>query len=412
LVNTSKQMARSLSCYIARQRKSRRGVLVCSAPVPERNRGDQALLAVVVDELERRGAGPLTLLTTSNHPIESLDVTPQRVIRNDLFHLFLTRRSFREEIIFPSLVFKHRHLVMIGADVLDEGYSIERSVASMHAIELANRVGVETRIFGFSVNGPPSAGLQSRMKQLGQKTRLFVRDPESFRRLESVATPGIEAAGDLAFLLHPAEASELQPAWLAFAAEHAGRLIGLNLTQVVLRLYGGEETRLNIVAEACRRLALEDGLRFFLIPHDEPEGIAYLRSFQHRLEQGGERISILIDPLSHSRCLKRIAGMCEHVFTCRLHLGIATLGMGRPMTGFPYQGKFEGQFELFGLSNDGLIGPDQFPKTAEEMFNLMRNRISQSDSLALQVQSRLPSVLELSRRNFDGLGTDPSRRPG
>jgi len=402
------ESVRRIGCSVAvglsRVRVRRSGALVCSAPVPERNRGDQALLAVVIRELERRGCGPLTVLTTSSQPIMSLEPTEQRRIISDLYPLFLTRRSFREELKFPRVAARHQEMLMIGADVLDEGYGVERSVASMHALSVASRVGLRARIFGFSVNGPPSVGLRGRLMKLGQQTRLFVRDPESYRRLEEAGIPGIERAGDLAFLLEPADTGELNADLRKFLDQSAGRLIGVNLTQVVLREYGLEEDRLRLMAEACVRLVKDDAQRIVLIPHDEPEGVEYLRAFQQRLESSIPGMSRLVDPLPHSRCLKRIAGLCTHVFTCRLHLGIATLGMGRPMTGFPYQGKFEGQFDLFGLSHDGLIGPDRFPSTVDEMVGMMRSRIAESEKLAAQIQTRLPAVRELSLKNFDGLG--------
>jgi polysaccharide pyruvyl transferase WcaK-like protein len=389
---------------MARWRAKYAGCLVCSAPVPERNRGDQALLAVVVGELNRRHCGPVTILTTSNQPITSLQSNTDQEIVEDLYPLFLTRRAYREELRFPMVAARHREMLMIGADVLDEGYCVDRSVASLYALELAERVGLRSRIFGFSVNGPPSPGLRERLMRLGRKTRLFVRDPESYRRLQQAEVPGIELAGDLAFLLEPAGLDDLDPGLRGFCEANEGRLIGVNLTSVVLGQYGNEELRLRIVADACRRLAEEDGWRVLLIPHDEPEGVAYLRSFQLHLGPNQVSFSRIVDPLPHSRCLKRLAGFCTHVFTCRLHLWIATLGMGRPMTGFPYQGKFEGQFELFGLSTDGLIDASRFPQTVDEMVGLMRHRIAQSDELARQIQGRLPAIRELSLRNFDGLG--------
>ncbi|XZE54239.1 polysaccharide pyruvyl transferase family protein [Planctomycetaceae bacterium SH139] len=399
-----KNAVTSANVAFARVRSKTMGCLVCSAPVPERNRGDQALLAVVVRELHRRGCGPLTVLTASDQPITSLVPSDQLRIRTDLYPLFLTRRCFQEELQFPQLAARHLEMMMIGADVLDEGYGVERSVSSMYTLGLATRVGLPSRIFGFSVNGPPSVGLRERLNRLGSRVRLFVRDPESYRRLEAAGIAGIERAGDLAFLLEPSDGTELDPPLRSFLDQYAGRLIGLNLTQVVLGEYGAEEERLQLIAAACQRLADEDGWRFVLIPHDEPEGVEYLRAFQNRLQQKCPDSSILVDPLPHSRSLKFIAGQCTHVFTCRLHLGIATLGMGRPMTGFPYQGKFEGQFELFGLEHDGLIPPDRFPSTVEDMVGMMRNRISQSESLSEQITRHLPKVLELAMRNFDGLG--------
>lgn len=411
LKQLTKQIALQASAVRARTCRGR-GILVCSAPVPERNRGDQALLWAVLHELGRRNAGPLTVLTTSNQPVETVKESVSLRIRSDLFSLFLTRRSFREELGFIRECGRHRSLVMIGADVLDEGYSVERSMASLHALARADRVGLATRILGFSVNGPPSGGLCERLVRLGGRTRLFIRDPESYKRLHEAGIPGIEPAGDLAFLLEPASVDEIPAGLSDFIAAHSGSLIGLNLTKVVMDMYGREQERLGIVAEACGVLAREDGLRFLLIPHDEPEGEEYLRRVGTMIHGKARDVFRVVTPLPHCRVLKRIAGQCMHVFTCRLHLGIATLGMGRPVTGFPYQGKFEGQFDLFGLSHEGLIDAKRFPCSVDEMVALMRRRIAQSEELATQIQSRLPRIRELSMRNFDGLGEQTEEQMG
>ncbi|WP_197451339.1 polysaccharide pyruvyl transferase family protein [Rosistilla oblonga] len=398
----AKQLGVAVSLALAGNRKPGAGYLICSAPVPERNRGDQALLKVVVEHVATKG-GPHTILTTSDQSIESLCPTKDCRIRSDLFPLFLTTRSFREQLAFPRVAGMHREMLVIGADVLDEGYGEERSVASMDAIDLATKLGIKTRILGFSVNGKPSPGLVARMSRLGKRTRLLVRDPVSFRRLQAAGIPGIEQVGDLAYLLNPAEIPQEDLGLRRFVNQNRGNLIGINLTQVVLGQYGAEQHRLEVLAEACRRLAIEDGVRFLLLPHDEPEGVEYLRAFQEKLHREAEPISHLVSPLPHAQVLKHIAGLCKHVFTCRLHLGIASLGMGRPITGFPYQGKFEGQFELFGLSSGGLVGAERFPESADEMASLFRQRISLSAQLSEQIRRHLPAVLELSKKNFEGL---------
>ena len=392
------------SSMIARRPTKRNGVVVCSAPVPERNRGDQALLNVVVNELRDRDVGPILLLSTSNQPIDSIAEDQDVTIREDLFSLFLTDRCFSESLLFPHLVSRYRHFLVIGADVLDEGYSVMRSKATMDAIQVASRLKLQTRILGFSINGPPSPGLKDRLDSLGRTTRLFARDPMSYKRMEEAGVSGVEQSGDLAFLLKPADESAIDPVVMRFVSDHRDKLIGLNLTEVVFGMYGKTEEKLSIVAEACKTLAEKDGLRFLLLPHDEPEGVEFMRQFLVRLGADADEWARLVAPLPHCSHLKFLAGQCKHVFTARLHLGIATLGMNRPVTGFPYQGKFEGQFGLLGLSSDGLIGPERFPTNVEQMADLMRKRIEKSEELAQTIAENLPNVKRLSRFNFDGIG--------
>jgi polysaccharide pyruvyl transferase WcaK-like protein len=222
----------------------------------------------------------------------------------------------------------------------------------------------------------------------------------------------IVESGDLAYLLKPAPESDVPAADQNFIAGAPGSVIGLNIISKVLGKDGRFNERMQLIANACKALAESDKCRFLLLPHDDHEDSADLaRLAQTLLEIGGESWSHLVTPVPRAAMAKRLAGMCTHLFTCRLHLGIAALGMGRPVTGFPYQGKFEGQFELFGLSEEGLISPDRFPTSVEELVALMRARIAQSDALAKQIQSRLPAVQALSRKNFDGLGSVPESAP-
>ena len=321
----------------------------------------------------------------------------------------MTDGSFKEQILFPRIARQYRQMVVIGADVLDEGYGAERSIASLRNITTANSMGIPTRIFGFSVNGPPSEPLKQRLSKLGESTQLFVRDPASYARLKSANIPGIRRSGDLAFLLEPAGFDDLDADVKSFIHRYRGRVIGLNLTQVVMDLFGDQDRRISMIAEACKRLAADQKFGILLIPHDEPEGVEYLAKFQKKLGENHSNFSHLISPLPHCSHLKAIAGQCTHVFTCRLHLGIAALGMQRPITGFPYQGKFEGQIELFGLTQDSLIPEHKFPRNADDFYQLMKKRIECSETLSEQISEHLPTVQSLSMNNFSGLEVmDPS----
>lgn len=374
--------------------------LVCPAPVPEANLGDQALMIAVVEELRRRGVGNIVLVATSQHPIETYGTADGLRIVDDLHYVFQTDRCFRERLAWIRLARRSRALIMIGADVLDEGYSRARSAASFWAIRTASKMGVSSRVVGFSVNGAPSTELRVRMLELAN-TKLFARDPISHERLRRAGIPNVSLAGDLAFLLQPAAWSAVAGDVQEFVREHQGRIIGINLTDVVFDAHRDQVFRK--FAKALVELARYDQFRFLLLPHDDQGGREFLRRFHEAVEHEMPGIAKLVDPLPTARQLKAIAGRCLHLFTCRLHLGIATLGMGRPITCFPYQGKFEGQFAHFGLSEDGLIRPETLPTDPAELAQLMRGRIAESDELAARIQNRLPAVRKLALKNFDGI---------
>lgn len=374
-------------------------------PSPQKNRGDEALLRSLLLGLQQRSC-EATLVATGQGSLQFLEEFPEYPRIHDSYLAFTTSQSSGELIrLLPQLATANE-VVLVGADVVDEGYGLSRSHSTLRVLQACARMGIPARIVSFSINEPPSEALKRRFASIAAEARLFVRDPVSIRRLEAAGIPNITRAGDLAFLLEPAPLDAVPARIREFVETAAGPVIGLNLIRKVLGDGQQFEQRLQQFIQACRRLATEDHCRFILLPHDDFEDSRdLLEVSQHLIAAGGGEWSLLVDPVPRAALAKRIAGLCAHVFTCRLHLGIATLGMGRPMTGFPYQGKFEGQFELFGLSPEGLIDAARFPKSADELTGLMRDRIAQSDKLARQIQSRLPAVRELSLRNFEGLGT-------
>jgi len=318
---------------------------------------------------------------------------------SDLHYVFQTDRCFSERLRWVKLVASSAGVVVIGADVLDEGYSLERSAATFWAVRAAERIGVPARVIGFSVNGAPSAELGRRIAAL-KRTRLYARDPLSYARLQQTAHH-LYLSGDLALLLEPAPWHEVNVDVRRYLDEHLGNVIGVNLTEVVL---GNDPERFfERLATAFALIGRKLGLKFLLIPHDEQGGVEFLRRFSRVLETKSPGIGYMPDSVPSARQLKTIAGRCRHIFTCRLHLGIAALGMGRPITCFPYQGKFEGQFEHFGLPSDGLLAPDSLPDDDGCLAELLERRIEQSELLATFVQRRLPAIQALSRSNFDEL---------
>jgi len=386
----------------------RRGIVVCCAPVPEGNRGDQALLLAVCRELQSAAEQdaslrPVHLVETAGHPILSVKPDDTFRIHRQYAQVFNTMKSPKERLAFLWFLRGKKTLVLIGADVLDEGYAPDRSRASIDAMSLASAAGVPNRIIGFSINDTSSPGLGQRLKRARENgTQLFARDAVTHQRLIDAGIKDARLVGDLALLMPPAEFEELPADLQEFFNDHAGQVVGLNFTEVVMGSGEFKDRLFANVAAAAKTLGDERGQRFVLIPHDDQGGVEYLQALYAVMQEACPDYVRMVEPMPGAPILKRIAGSCVHVFTCRLHLGIATLGMSRPVTGFPYQGKWEGQFAHFEIQG-GLVPKESLPADPDAFTQLMRDRIDASDAVAAQVASRLPEVKALSRANFDGV---------
>lgn len=380
----------------------KRGYVLCCPPVPEGNRGDQAMNVACTHRLLELSDRPLTMVTTSMNKPDSLVNMPRVKLVEHLQVFFASGNAMREELAFARLVMNKKAVLILGADVVDGSYGQARSTGTIQALTRAGKVGTPARLLGFSVSQSPSGKFIESLKALPRNTRLMVRDPQSLARLQAQGVPHTTLVSDTAFGLKPTPHEKLEPTVKAFMDQHAGNLVGINLTENLLGEQAEDQDKLAHFAQAFVQAALSTGVKYLLIAHTV-RGVVYTQKFHKTIEAIMPGVSYLIDPVPCAADLKAIAGQCRHVFTCRMHLAIATLGMGRPVTAFPYLGKFEGLFDHFGLSHEGLFYIDRLPQDAGELGSRIHQRIEASEALASQITQKLPTVKALSERNFEEL---------
>ena len=324
------------STHRVNQRQEALDWVLCAAPVPDGNRGDQALLHVAVQNLLKYCPGILHILQTSRHRIAS--VSGGKVeLHGEFFQLFSTEESYSEQVKFARFLKGKRQLFLLGADVLDEHHGVGRSRGSFMAMRIAAGCGVDTRVLGFSINSVPKDEFAERLKLTAERTRLFPRDPVSFKRLCEAGIPNVTRAGDLAYLLIPSEASAITIRGVKhFIDSNAGRLVGLNFTSKVLGSLDHESRLFEVLPGVLKRLA-GDGFRFILIPHDDRGGTDFSKILFDKLYSDLGSNVIHLSPMPSASEIKAVVKELSHLFTCRLHLGIAGLSQEIPVTGFPYQ---------------------------------------------------------------------------
>ncbi|MBI1338319.1 MAG: hypothetical protein GC164_15360 [Phycisphaera sp.] len=391
-----------------RSRSKPHGLVVGLSPTATGNRGDQALNTAVIEALLTHNNEHILAMMTGTDRPDYLPLGDRLTLTDDCIPLFTTRRAFSEEGTFLRHIESSRALAVHGADVVDESYGSERSAGTFRALELAGRLGLDCRLLGFSVSNEPSESFRDRLLTLPENVRLMLRDPVSFRRLRDAGVERAELVADTAFTLVPAKVAEIDDSIRQFfddahGLSSGGGVVGVNLTNAILgKNKENFEQTVTLFAQALTRLLKERNERVMLLAHTL-RGVDELRPVYERIDASLRDRVMLVDPLPHARVLKRLAGMCRHVFSCRMHLAIATLGMARPVSCFPYQGKFEGLFEHFGLDRGGLLSRDQLPKSSAELAHWMSGRLDQTDALAAQVAAKLPEIKRLAWKNYGGL---------
>lgn len=231
-------------------------------------------------------------------------------------------------------------LYAIGADCMDGFYDPKVSLGLLASADLAVRMGVRTKLTGFSFNANPFPQVARMFRWATKRLEFNLRDAVSLERFDALphGQKG-RLVADTAFCLEPKFSARVND-WLAqMAADKAAgkKVLGYNLNPLL-------RVKTNVDEEVARIRELGDSTAVYLIPHDYRGGgdLGELEKVHDRLPQA----KIVRDVLSAAE-LKALMSGVDSLFTQRMHLGIAALGMGKPISFKAYQGKFEGLMRHF-----------------------------------------------------------------
>ena len=412
------------------------------------SRGDEAMITAIIQQERRRDPATEVVILTGTPDFGS---TPDGRRLAETFGCRFVY-AWRPRLILRNLVRAiaaeyPRAFYALGADCMDGQYSPTTSLLLLAATDCTARMGIPARLTGFSFNDHPTACLRSVFRHAS--FLLLVRDPVSFARFEQFISPRATShepqatshqppatsheppassptfeppatsheppailVADIAFLMEPweSETTKRLGAW-ADAQRQAGRkVLGFNLHAMLYKNAAEREVALKAVAgQVGAFLAAHDDVALMLIPHDYRNGgdlgclkpIYEILTQRHEGHEGGlepgawsmERIRLVSDELSAPE-LKALCGHLDCLFTSRMHLAIAALGMGKPVAAFAYQGKFAGLFRHFDLPENLLLPPD---RDVLPMLELLMNH---RNELVAKISFRCPDVLAYARENI------------
>jgi len=295
-------------------------------------------------------------------------------------------------------------LVVIGADVMDGHYGPLFTARRLLAADLMARQGVPTVITGFSFNSRPHPLLARLFQVLDKRVSVHVRDPLSLRRFKAFSSRPATLVADVAFLLEPDDASPRVGAvfeWIAERRRRGERVFGLNLHPVL----GGADVSKGLASAAAAALtsiSSSEPVAWLLLAHDFRSRTSCSDTLAEIERQTQGRLGVrLLRPTDEfsARELKSIAGKLDGVVSGRMHLAIAALGQGTPVSCLTYQGKFEGLFEHFGLPLSLLMDPQQALR-AGALESLLRGFVESADAHRQQVARHWPQVQRLAAMNL------------
>lgn len=296
------------------------------------------------------------------------------------------------------------HLTVIGADIVDGKYGDVKPRRMLALMKIASRLGVNTRICGFSMNEAPTKKMKSIFRSLSTNIKCFPRDPVSCKRFMSLTSRHYEHAADLAFLLKPSSNHEIKPVleWITESRKNNEAVVlGLNLNYLPFTFK--ENTGLgNILSDVSANIASllkqQENLFIVFVPHDNRGNVSdewFAESVFEKLPKAQKAKTYLIRKVpKEASCIKALAAEFDCAITGRMHFLIALMGQKVPGIGVTYQGKFDGLYKLFDL--EGLvISPEDFLDETK-FIEIAQSMISARKAIQKKLNKKLPHILELS----------------
>ena len=307
-----------------------------------------------------------------------------------------------------------RYCGVIGADMMDGGYSMGSVRRIVEFSNFTVRAGVPTTIFGFSFAAEPNVDAVNALRALDRRVELLVRDPVSKERFEGHTKRSTRLVADLAFLMKPRLTTANAKAaadWVENRRRAGRRIVAVNANPLTT----GSSDHSHAVIGHCQCLTAlaqrRPDVDFIFVPHDFREHLSdtsLLREIYNGLARDGSTSVHLLEPPFSAWDVKSVVGGVDLVFTARMHLAIAALGQGVPVACTVYQGKFEGLLSHFGLDCP-IVQPGWWRTCPEAIAGILANAIDCAPRDRATIQAALPTVQRLALDNLRGLAASAGR---
>ena len=372
------------------------------------NLGDAAILAALCARLAADGATQVTVTSSRSSPRLPPGATA-----------FITRGfSHSTELLRAAHA---ADLVVIGGGGLlqddDSRVKMPYWASRVATLRLANR-----NLVGHSVGAGPLRHLESQVAArftCSALASISVRDPFAQAALSACTRRPIDIVPDPAFMLAPAT-SATADRYLASIGVATGRpVIGLSLRKWFHSRGGFIPSRLRLamgmrndsgraamsgllvqLAAALTPVARRLGASLLLLPtytatYENDSEIC--EAFARLASDCEVRIASIDDPALY----KAVTGRLSVMVSSRMHPLILAAGMGTPVVGLAYNGKFEGMFDMLGIPRrmiwmDRIAGDLSvtLPRLIDEAMQANEGLQQRAAGLADIVRGRTSALLQ------------------
>jgi colanic acid/amylovoran biosynthesis protein len=353
-------------------------------PLGRGNIGDQAMLDAFLENVPGTVTvvlarlGDLTIRPTAQDRVQVLEI-PQ---------LFSVAGRIRARIVLLRCLVQSSTLSVVGADIMDGGYSRRISMLRISMLNLARIVGVPSQVLGFSWKESADEVVARAMKEVSVHARLIVRDPISLQRMRKSGIHRAVQGADLVFAA--TEAAEASDIALWLEPRKSRPTIILNFSGLINRTVNLDDDYSKLIRWARLR-----GLAVIVLPHVIRTGDDD-REVSRRIRNEGlwDDDILFVDRQLSPQEVSWLVSRVHTVVTGRMHLAIMALRSGKPAYVLATQGKVEGLMSLF-ASPEFVVNP--IPGFADYLTDRLE---AWSVEREAKLESSVARCTELAQQNF------------
>ena len=366
--------------------KIRMRTVVLAAP-DGGNIGDRMMLLSVLNKVD----GPCRIFSESSAEITLLPgryQKPETVQIKDLYHR-IPSFGLPALLKFGRQIRHSSSVLIIGADLMDGKYNYIASLHRLQLLHLANRLGVQTKVLGFSWGEELENSLISYIKNHCEDTKFCLRDPISKYRLDKLGVKKTFLTSDLVFSLPLIIRRPMQNYAIS---THPYCVI--NGSGLISNSPRSKQVYVDIIKKLIDR-----DFHIFLIPHvirNTDNDLRILSSIYQEFHDSGQ-VVLINNLLSPQELIEYCAG-ASLVLTSRMHLAILSLLSGTPPITFASHGKVEGLLRYFGLDH---LCVSEILDSPENLSKLVDRYLLEFNDMKVQISKTLPHVIQVSSSNFE-----------
>jgi polysaccharide pyruvyl transferase WcaK-like protein len=320
--------------------------------------------------------------------------------RKDLFNEYKNLMHLSYDIV-PMFSKYMGGVFLMGADIMTGSYGKNDVLFKCRILNEADRHNLKTSILGFSLNNDINLEIKKTFVNLLPRTIFNLREDDSFIIAEKfLKKSNLKLVADIAFLCPFYKNNDkCYLSWIKNQKKRNKIIAGVCPNSIQAQRVGKEYYVKQIIS-LLQYMNNKYDLSFALFYHDLRLDESSDRNLSEEIYRflGNSMDLFYTKNILNGVQLKSYLEYIDFTIAGRMHFGISGYSLEKPMFGIAYEGKFSGLQKMFGIPVEKSIVDYTRLNESKKIADLFMENLN---IFSAAVQKNLPTVLELSKKNFE-----------